>query len=86
MIRNVNNWYESCDSKLWYKKSNGKDSYIETSCIFSSYKRKFVRDTIVSYLNDTENSVKCYVAIPSGNGIYRTIVRSANGSLVLSDK
>ena len=30
MIRNVSNWYESCGSKLWYKKSNGKYSYLET--------------------------------------------------------
>ena len=86
MIQNVNNWYESCGSKLWYKKSNGKDSYLETTCVFSNYNRKFVRDTIINYIESTKDSKKYYVAIPAGNGKYITILRSANGTLCLNDR
>lgn len=85
MISNVNKWYDSCGSELFYKRSNGDESYINTS-LFSIYSRKFVYETLINYLNSNKELSKYFVAIPVGNSTYRTLVRSCSGELVLSDK
>lgn len=86
MINNVNVWYDSCNSMLKYTKSDGSCSYINTSCIYSNYSRKFVYETLINYLEKTRKLTKYFVVIPAGNGEYVTLCRLSSGSLVLGDK
>lgn len=86
MINNVNKWYDSCNSNLEYRKSDGSFSHINTSDIYSMYSRKFVYESLINYLENHKGLQKYSVAIPAGNGEYVTLVRLCTGSLIIGDK
>lgn len=86
MINNVNKWYDSCNSNLKYRKSDGSFSYINTSDIYSMYSRKFVYESLINYLENHKVLQKYSVAIPAGDCAYVTLVRSCSGNLVLGEK
>lgn len=86
MISNVNKWYNSCGSELNYTKSNGYESYINTSCIYRNYSRKYVYEVLINYLENIKESPKYFVAIPAGSNNYVTLIRSTSGNLMLGDK
>lgn len=86
MIKNVNNWYDSCGSRLEYMKSNGNIGYVETSDIYGIYSRKFVYESLITYLENKKKSDKYFVAIPAGDNAYVTLVRFCSGNLVLGDR
>lgn len=78
-------WKESCSAKLFYSTKTGR-AYVYMSNLFPGWKRDQVYETALAIIDELEDEKRYSVVIPSGNGLYRTLVRNANGGLEISDK
>ena len=78
-------WKESCSEKLFYSTKTGM-AYMYMPNLFPGWKRDQVYETALAIIDELEDEKRYSVVIPSGNGLYRTLVRSANGGLEISDK
>ena len=78
-------WKESCSEKLFYNTKTGM-AYVYMPDLFPGWKRYQVYETALAIIDELEDEKRYSVVIPSGNGLYRTLVRNANGDLEISDK
>lgn len=78
-------WKESCSEKLFYSTKTGM-AYVYMPNLFPGWKRDQVYETALAIIDELEDEKRYSVVIPSGNGLCRTLVRSANGGLEISDK
>ena len=78
-------WKESCSEKLFYSTKTGM-AYVYMPNLFPGWKRDQVYETALAIIDELEDEKKYSVVIPQGNGLYRTLVRNANGGLEISDK
>lgn len=78
-------WKESCSEKLFYSTKTGM-AYVYMPNLFPGWKRDQVYETALAIIDELEDEKRYSVVIPSGNGLYRTLVRCATGGLEISDK
>lgn len=82
---NLTDWKDSCSEKLFYSTSTGIET-VYMSRLFPGWNRDQAYETVLEIIDELSEEKKYAVVIPQGNGLYRTLVRNANGGLEISDK
>ena len=81
VIEKLNEWYDSLDSTLRLP-----GFIIALNISFSDFNRRSLYDLIVSHVVTRPDQEKLFIAIPDGNGMFLTLVRSSSGHLIIGDK
>lgn len=82
---NLLEWKKSCSENLFYIDGN-KYEYVYMPTLFQNASREDAYNTVLRIIEELSDEKVYSVAIPSGNCMYRTLVRNSSGSLEISDK
>lgn len=95
----INKIYEKCNydrdlvierTKKWYYSTSPNLSVpgymVNIGLLFKDCLRQDIYDIIVNHYYTIPDQEKLSIAIPDGNGMFLTLVRSSNGHLIIGDK